>query len=183
MTPQVQMAFLAASLGPEGYDGTPGSSVGTPMTKMGSLPTKADLQGGNVQSFLLFLRIVTPFSKLNFRVWSHQTLKSDVLLGSATLDVHETLKANNMKLEEVIVNLLLVGDKEPVEVIGDLSVCLDGMQVDPELLTNGDAPSVRRLRAESVYVIRKAPLELFSSIFISFEKTKKASLQVKGQQE
>lgn len=46
-------------------------------------------------------------------------------------------------VEEVIVNLLLVGDKEPVEVIGDLSVCLDGMQVDPELLTNGDAPSVR----------------------------------------
>lgn len=38
-------------------------------------------------------------------------------------------------------NLLLVGDKEPVEVIGDLSVCLDGMQVDPELLTNGDTPS------------------------------------------
>ncbi|XP_048354552.1 E3 ubiquitin-protein ligase Itchy homolog [Sphaerodactylus townsendi] len=87
--------------------------------------------------------IVTPFSKLSFRVWSHQTLKSDILLGSATLDVHETLKANNMKFEEVIVNLLLVGDKEPVEVIGDLSVCLDGMQVDPELLTNGDTSSVR----------------------------------------
>uniref|UniRef100_A0A4W5PK50 E3 ubiquitin-protein ligase n=1 Tax=Hucho hucho TaxID=62062 RepID=A0A4W5PK50_9TELE len=30
--------------------------------------------------------IVTPFSKLIFRVWSHQTLKSDVLLGMATLE-------------------------------------------------------------------------------------------------
>lgn len=39
--------------------------------------------------------------------------------------------------------LQLVGDREPAEVIGDLSICLDGMQVDPELLTNGDAPSVR----------------------------------------
>ncbi|RXN29536.1 E3 ubiquitin- ligase Itchy-like isoform X1 [Labeo rohita] len=41
--------------------------------------------------------IVTPFSKLIFRVWSHQTLKSDILLGMAALEVSETLKANNMK--------------------------------------------------------------------------------------
>uniref|UniRef100_A0AAQ4R5R0 HECT-type E3 ubiquitin transferase n=1 Tax=Gasterosteus aculeatus aculeatus TaxID=481459 RepID=A0AAQ4R5R0_GASAC len=41
--------------------------------------------------------IVTPFSKLVFRVWSHQTLKSDVLLGMATLDVSDTLKSNDMK--------------------------------------------------------------------------------------
>lgn len=44
-----------------------------------------------------FNRIVTPFSKLVFRVWSHQTLKSDVLLGMATLDISETLKSNDMK--------------------------------------------------------------------------------------
>uniref|UniRef100_A0A8C2IV79 E3 ubiquitin-protein ligase n=1 Tax=Cyprinus carpio TaxID=7962 RepID=A0A8C2IV79_CYPCA len=31
--------------------------------------------------------IVTPFSKLIFRVWSHQTLKSDILLGTAALEV------------------------------------------------------------------------------------------------
>lgn len=37
----------------------------------------------------------------------------------------------------------LAGDREPVDVIGDLSVCLDGMHVDPELLTNGDAPSIK----------------------------------------
>ncbi|KAM9260353.1 LOW QUALITY PROTEIN: E3 ubiquitin-protein ligase Itchy homolog [Cariama cristata] len=87
--------------------------------------------------------IVTPVSKLNFRVWSHQTLKSDVLLGSAALDIQETLKSNSMKLEQVVVTLHLIGDREPAEVVGDLSVCLDGMQVDPELLTNGDASSAR----------------------------------------
>uniref|UniRef100_A0A8C5TKS3 HECT-type E3 ubiquitin transferase n=1 Tax=Malurus cyaneus samueli TaxID=2593467 RepID=A0A8C5TKS3_9PASS len=87
--------------------------------------------------------IVTPVSKLNFRVWSHQTLKSDVLLGSAALDIHETLKSNSMKLEQVVVTLHLVGDREPTEVVGDLSVCLDGMQVDPELLTNGEASGTR----------------------------------------
>uniref|UniRef100_A0AAX7UWK0 E3 ubiquitin-protein ligase n=1 Tax=Astatotilapia calliptera TaxID=8154 RepID=A0AAX7UWK0_ASTCA len=42
--------------------------------------------------------IVTPFSKLVFRVWSHQTLKSDLLLGMATLDLSETLKSNDMKI-------------------------------------------------------------------------------------
>ncbi|XP_068005864.1 E3 ubiquitin-protein ligase Itchy homolog [Melanerpes formicivorus] len=87
--------------------------------------------------------IVTPVSKLNFRVWSHQTLKSDVLLGSAALDIQETLKSNSMKLEQVVVTLHLVGDREPAEVVGDLSVCLDGMQVDPELLTNGDTSTTR----------------------------------------
>uniref|UniRef100_A0A8C0IDF2 HECT-type E3 ubiquitin transferase n=1 Tax=Bubo bubo TaxID=30461 RepID=A0A8C0IDF2_BUBBB len=61
-------------------------------------------------------QIVTPVSKLNFRVWSHQTLKSDVLLGSAALDIHETLKSNSMKLEQVVVTLHLVGDREPAEV-------------------------------------------------------------------
>nr|XP_031543841.1 E3 ubiquitin-protein ligase Itchy homolog [Vicugna pacos] len=82
--------------------------------------------------------IVTPVSKLHFRVWSHQTLKSDVLLGTAALDIYETLKSNNMKFEEVVVTLQLVGDKEPTETIGDLSICLDGLQLDSEVVTNGE---------------------------------------------
>ena len=77
-------------------------------------------------------------SKLHFRVWSHQTLKSDVLLGTAGLDIYETLKSNNMKLEEVVVTLQLVGDKEPAETIGDLSVCLDGLQLESEVVAHGE---------------------------------------------
>lgn len=46
-------------------------------------------------------------------------------------------------VDEVVMNMMLVGDKEPVDGIGELSVCLDGMQVDPELLTNGDTPSMK----------------------------------------
>ncbi|KAJ8265636.1 hypothetical protein COCON_G00147350 [Conger conger] len=76
--------------------------------------------------------IVTPFSKLVFRVWSHQTLKSDILLGIATLEVSETLKSNDMKLSEVVQTLHLHADQDPTDMVGDLSVCLDGMQVDPE---------------------------------------------------
>uniref|UniRef100_A0A8C2IS15 E3 ubiquitin-protein ligase n=1 Tax=Cyprinus carpio TaxID=7962 RepID=A0A8C2IS15_CYPCA len=68
--------------------------------------------------------IVTPFSKLIFRVWSHQTLKSDILLGTAALEVSETLK--------VVRTLQLSSERERSEMVGDLSVCLDGLQVDPE---------------------------------------------------
>ncbi|XP_056607624.1 LOW QUALITY PROTEIN: itchy E3 ubiquitin protein ligase a [Triplophysa dalaica] len=76
--------------------------------------------------------IVSPFSKLIFRVWSHQTLKADILLGMAALEVSETLKANNMKICEVVQSLQLSSNRERSEVVGDLSVCLDGLQVDHE---------------------------------------------------
>lgn len=50
--------------------------------------------------FVFFVcRIVSPFSKLNFRVWSQKALKSDLLLGTATLDISEALKSNDMKRE------------------------------------------------------------------------------------
>uniref|UniRef100_A0A8C7IJ55 E3 ubiquitin-protein ligase n=1 Tax=Oncorhynchus kisutch TaxID=8019 RepID=A0A8C7IJ55_ONCKI len=80
--------------------------------------------------------IVTPFSKLIFRVWSHQTLKSDVLLGMATLEVSDTLKSNDMNISEVVQTLQLSADKDQTDVVGDLSVCLDGMQVDPEIFAS-----------------------------------------------
>ncbi|XP_015220115.1 itchy E3 ubiquitin protein ligase a [Lepisosteus oculatus] len=86
--------------------------------------------------------IVTPFSKLIFRVWSHQTLKADVMLGIATLDVTETLKSNNMKISEVVQTLHLSSDREQTDVVGDLSVCLDGMQVDPETFASVDTNSL-----------------------------------------
>uniref|UniRef100_V9K803 E3 ubiquitin-protein ligase n=1 Tax=Callorhinchus milii TaxID=7868 RepID=V9K803_CALMI len=82
--------------------------------------------------------IVTPFSKINFRVWSHQTLKSDVLLGFATLDVCSTLKANDMKFNDVIIRLSLATDRDSEEVVGELLVSLDGLSVDPEVLCNED---------------------------------------------
>uniref|UniRef100_A0A8C5HW90 E3 ubiquitin-protein ligase n=1 Tax=Gouania willdenowi TaxID=441366 RepID=A0A8C5HW90_GOUWI len=76
--------------------------------------------------------IVTPVSKLIFRVWSHQTLKADILLGIATLEISKTLKENELKLCEVVQTLQLCSDRDPRDVVGDLSVCLDGLQVDAE---------------------------------------------------
>uniref|UniRef100_A0A8C9TK30 E3 ubiquitin-protein ligase n=1 Tax=Scleropages formosus TaxID=113540 RepID=A0A8C9TK30_SCLFO len=40
---------------------------------------------------------VSPISKLDFKVWSHHTLKADALLGKATLDVHQLLERNDRK--------------------------------------------------------------------------------------
>ncbi|KAM4613652.1 itchy E3 ubiquitin protein ligase a [Polymixia lowei] len=82
--------------------------------------------------------IVTPFSKLIFRVWSHQTLKADMLLGLATLEISETLKAYDLKLCEVVQTLQLCSDRDSRDVVGDLSVCLDGMQVDPETFCSAE---------------------------------------------
>uniref|UniRef100_A0A3Q3D5U8 E3 ubiquitin-protein ligase n=1 Tax=Hippocampus comes TaxID=109280 RepID=A0A3Q3D5U8_HIPCM len=82
--------------------------------------------------------IVTPFSKLVFRVWSHQTLKSDILLGMAKLDISATLKSNNMKLSDVLQTIQLCTDRDQTDVVGDLSVCLDGMTVDPEMFAKAE---------------------------------------------
>ncbi|XP_061795756.1 itchy E3 ubiquitin protein ligase a [Nerophis lumbriciformis] len=86
--------------------------------------------------------IVTPLSKLIFRVWSYQTLKADILLGMATLEIQETLKANDLKLSEVVQTLQLCSDRDSRDVVGDLSVCLDGMQVDPEAFASAERDHV-----------------------------------------
>uniref|UniRef100_A0A8C2XFF2 E3 ubiquitin-protein ligase n=1 Tax=Cyclopterus lumpus TaxID=8103 RepID=A0A8C2XFF2_CYCLU len=52
--------------------------------------------------------IVTPVSKLIFRVWSHQTLKADILLGMAMLEIRETLKANDLKSEFTLLSSVIL---------------------------------------------------------------------------
>ncbi|XP_075272015.1 NEDD4-like E3 ubiquitin-protein ligase WWP1 isoform X3 [Opisthocomus hoazin] len=42
---------------------------------------------------------VTPQTTLEFRVWSHHTLKADALLGRATVDLRQALEIHNRKLE------------------------------------------------------------------------------------
>lgn len=42
-------------------------------------------------------RNVTPQTTLEFRVWSHHTLKADALLGRATVDLRQALEVHNRK--------------------------------------------------------------------------------------
>ncbi|KAJ4925687.1 hypothetical protein JOQ06_018408 [Pogonophryne albipinna] len=87
---------------------------------------------------------VTPHTQVDFRVWSHHTLKADALLGRATLDLTQALEQHDRKLENVKEVLKLsVEQKGAVVPTGELTVYLDGLTVtdQEELapLTNGNA--------------------------------------------
>uniref|UniRef100_A0A674DBY8 E3 ubiquitin-protein ligase n=1 Tax=Salmo trutta TaxID=8032 RepID=A0A674DBY8_SALTR len=110
--------------------------------------------------------IVTPFSKLIFRVWSHQTLKSDVLLGMATLEVSDTLKSNDMNISEVVQTLQLSADKDQIDVVGDLSVCLDGMQVDPEMFASAAEANSRSASALCNVICTVICIDLWGKVVV-----------------
>ncbi|XP_049710399.1 NEDD4-like E3 ubiquitin-protein ligase WWP1 isoform X2 [Elephas maximus indicus] len=83
---------------------------------------------------------VTPQSTLEFRVWSHHTLKADALLGRATIDLKQALLKHNRKLERVKEQLKLsLENKNGVVQTGELTVVLDGLVVEQENLANGSS--------------------------------------------
>ncbi|MEQ2224761.1 hypothetical protein ILYODFUR_010861 [Ilyodon furcidens] len=87
---------------------------------------------------------VTPQTQVDFKVWSHHTLKADALLGKATLDLIQALEKHDRKLENVKEVLKLNVEQKGVSVpVGELNVYLDGLTVtEPEdlvPLTNGNA--------------------------------------------
>ncbi|XP_061523013.1 NEDD4-like E3 ubiquitin-protein ligase WWP1 isoform X5 [Phycodurus eques] len=87
---------------------------------------------------------VTPRSQVDFKVWSHHTLKADALLGKASLDLIETLEQHESKLENVKEVLKLsVEHKGVLMPAGELTVYLDGLNVSDQQelppLTNGNA--------------------------------------------
>ncbi|MGH0157489.1 UNVERIFIED_CONTAM: hypothetical protein FKN15_043903 [Acipenser sinensis] len=87
---------------------------------------------------------VTPHTKLEFKVWSHHTLKADALLGKATLDISQALELHNRKLENVKEVLkLTLENKNGIVQTGELTVVLDGLTVDQESLPNGTAPATK----------------------------------------
>lgn len=80
---------------------------------------------------------MTPQTTLEFRVWSHHTLKADALLGRATVDLKQVLLTYNRKLEKVKEILKLsLENKNGIVQTGELTVVLDGLVIDQENLTN-----------------------------------------------
>ncbi|XP_029697059.1 NEDD4-like E3 ubiquitin-protein ligase WWP2 isoform X2 [Takifugu rubripes] len=101
---------------------------------------------------------VTPQSRLDLKLWSCHTLKKE-LLGSATIDLLDTLRTHDGKMENVQLSLVLqTENKGSVVTGGELNVCLDGMVVDLGSLPNGstaadkllqsDRPNLRRTQSE-----------------------------------
>ncbi|XP_076743013.1 NEDD4-like E3 ubiquitin-protein ligase WWP2 isoform X2 [Maylandia zebra] len=101
---------------------------------------------------------VTPQSHLDLKLWSCHTLRKE-LLGSATIDLLDTLRSHDGKMENVQLSLVLqTENKGSVVAGGELNVCLDGMVVDLGSLPNGstaadkilqsDRPNLRRTQSE-----------------------------------
>ncbi|XP_011606034.1 NEDD4-like E3 ubiquitin-protein ligase WWP1 isoform X2 [Takifugu rubripes] len=85
---------------------------------------------------------VTCHTQLDFKVWSHHTLKADALLGKASLDLARVLEQHERKLENVKEVLKLSAEQKGALVsVGELTVYLDGPTVGepPPPRTNGSA--------------------------------------------
>uniref|UniRef100_A0A8C6PRD9 E3 ubiquitin-protein ligase n=1 Tax=Nothobranchius furzeri TaxID=105023 RepID=A0A8C6PRD9_NOTFU len=118
---------------------------------------------------------VTPQSRLDLKLWTCHTLRKE-LLGSATIDLLDTLRTHDGKMENVQLSLVLqTENKGSVVAGGELNVCLDGMAVDLGSLPNGStaetegaqsprdpgtAPEHRNPGGGGCYVTIKAPAPL-----------------------
>lgn len=90
---------------------------------------------------------VTPQTTLEFRVWSHHTLKADALLGKATIDLKQALLLHNRKLEKVKEQLKLsMENKNGIVQTGELTVVLDGLVIEQENLTNCSSSPARQIQ-------------------------------------
>uniref|UniRef100_A0A673CKG0 E3 ubiquitin-protein ligase n=1 Tax=Sphaeramia orbicularis TaxID=375764 RepID=A0A673CKG0_9TELE len=91
---------------------------------------------------------VTPQSHLDLKLWSCHTLRKE-LLGSATIDLLDTLRTHDGKMENVQLSLVLqTENKGSVVAGGELNVCLDGMVVDLGSLPSGSTAADKMLQAD-----------------------------------
>ncbi|XP_041852215.1 NEDD4-like E3 ubiquitin-protein ligase WWP2 isoform X2 [Melanotaenia boesemani] len=91
---------------------------------------------------------VTPQSRLDLKLWSCHTLRKE-LLGSATIDLLDTLRSHDGKMENLQLSLVLqTENKGSVVAGGELNVCLDGMVVDLGSLPNGTTTADKILQSE-----------------------------------
>uniref|UniRef100_A0A8C1HR11 E3 ubiquitin-protein ligase n=1 Tax=Cyprinus carpio carpio TaxID=630221 RepID=A0A8C1HR11_CYPCA len=97
---------------------------------------------------------VTPQSRLDLKLWSCHTLRKE-LVGSATIDLLDTLRTHDGKMENVQLSLVLqTENKGSVVAGGELNVCLDGLVVDLGSLPNGNAaPDTHAVSVCSVFFI------------------------------
>ncbi|TKC37263.1 hypothetical protein EI555_002794 [Monodon monoceros] len=94
---------------------------------------------------------VTPQTTLEFRVWSHHTLKADALLGRATIDLKQALLIHNRKLERVKEQLKLsLETKNGVVQTGELTVVLDGLVIEQENRTNCSSSPTMEIQQNGV---------------------------------
>ncbi|KAF7659324.1 hypothetical protein LDENG_00299030 [Lucifuga dentata] len=95
---------------------------------------------------------VTQNTQVDFKVWSHHTLKADALLGKSTLDLKQALEQHDRKLENVREVLKLNVEQKGASVTtGELTVYLDGLTATDQeaaatTLTNGNATNSTKVQ-------------------------------------
>lgn len=75
-----------------------------------------------------FTILVTPYSKLEFKIYSQKTLRSNLLIGQTSLDLHGVLEENRGKLTDV--NKTLPLNVEGKGRSGELMINLDGLIIN-----------------------------------------------------
>lgn len=75
-----------------------------------------------------FTLLVTPYSKIDIKVYSQNTFRADTLVGTASIELHGILVENRGKLENVTkaIELTLEGKGKT----GEINLTLDGMNVN-----------------------------------------------------
>nr|XP_056710851.1 NEDD4-like E3 ubiquitin-protein ligase WWP1 isoform X2 [Euleptes europaea] len=108
---------------------------------------------------------VTPQTTLEFRVWSHHTLKADGLLGKATVDLKQALEIHNRRLERVKEQLKLsLENKSGLVQTGELIIVLDGLVLDSESLTNCSSLTKVQQNGDALRENREASTRITSRI-------------------
>ncbi|GAB6033339.1 hypothetical protein CHUAL_013106 [Chamberlinius hualienensis] len=79
-----------------------------------------------------FTVLVTPYSKLHFKVFGHSSLKKDILIGQEAVDLYNKLSIHKGRFDQLPMVLELTGDGKTNgrQTVGELSVMLDGMKLD-----------------------------------------------------
>ncbi|KAK2838319.1 hypothetical protein Q7C36_013133 [Tachysurus vachellii] len=123
---------------------------------------------------------VTPLSRLDLKLWSCHTLRKE-LLGSATIDLLDTLRTHHGKMENVELSLeLQMENKGSVVSGGELNVCLDGLVVDLGSLPNQGAEADKMLPTECTHLFRTQGSEMTGSISSPLRNLRAASVDSPG---
>lgn len=96
--------------------------------------------------------LVTPYSKIHFRLYDHSTFKKDALLGEHTLDLFNVLKTRDGKCQNSTISLDMTNDAKhgllngsgsgsahPSKV-GEVVVVLDGLNIDMKAVPAASPP-------------------------------------------
>lgn len=92
-----------------------------------------------------FTVLVTPYSKLDLKVLSSNSIRTDTVIGHAVLDLHSLLEKQNGKLKNFSKTLELRTERDSKNKAGELELTLDGLDIDmkqfPKRSRNGPRAS------------------------------------------